>query len=126
MDDLNHLFRGGRLSRTSAIAGTLLGIKPVLYTSMDGARTVGSKVRGRQASLLAMIDRMVTNIDNPEGQTLIINHADCLKDAQFMAEEIRRRVTVKDILILPLGPVIGSHVGPGCIALFFTGRTREW
>ncbi|NMA08425.1 MAG: DegV family protein [Clostridiales bacterium] len=126
VDDLNYLYRGGRLSRTAAIAGSMLGIKPVMYTALDGKLTVGSKVRGRRASLQMIVDRMVENIVEPEKQLVLINHADCPADAEWMKQEVLKRVKVRDLKILPLGPTIGSHVGPGCIALFFTGKTRAW
>lgn len=126
VDDLGHLYRGGRLSKASAIAGTMLGIKPVMYTATDGKLTVGSKVRGRKASLKMLCDRMFENAVEPEKQDMIINHADCPEDAEWMRSYIEAHVHPKSITILPLGPIIGSHVGPGCIALFFTGKTRLW
>ncbi len=126
VDDLGHLFRGGRVSRSAAIAGTMLGIKPAMYTAQDGKLTVGAKVRGRRASLKIMCDRMLENAVEPESQTMIINHADCPEDAAWMEAYIRAHVKVGRLLILPMGPIIGSHCGPGCIALFFTGKTREW
>ncbi|MEA4824042.1 MAG: DegV family protein [Clostridiaceae bacterium] len=126
VDDLNHLFRGGRLTRTAAIAGTVLGIKPAMYTALDGKLTVGSKVRGRRASLQIMCDRMFENIIEPERQVIIINHADCPGDARWMVDYINAHVQVGKIHVLPMGPIIGTHCGPGCIALFFTGKTREW
>ncbi len=126
VNDLNHLFRGGRVSRTSAIAGTMLGIKPAMYTADDGKLTVGAKVRGRRASLQLMCDKMIANAVEPEKQTMIINHADCPDDAQWMADYIGARVKVGKLLVLPMGPIIGAHVGPGCIALFYTGRSRAW
>ena len=126
VNDLNHLFRGGRVSRTAAIAGTMLGIKPAMYTAVDGKLTVGAKVRGRRASLQVLCDRMFENAVEPEKQEMIINHADCPEDAQWMVDYIRSHGKVGSIRVLPMGPIIGSHTGPGCIALFFTGKTREW
>ena len=126
VDDLKHLYRGGRLSKASAVAGTVLGIKPVMFTAADGKLTVGSKVRGRKASLKMLCDRMLENAIEPEKQDMIINHADCASDAEWMKKYILEHTPVHSITILPLGPVIGSHVGPGCIALFFTGHTRAW
>ena len=126
IDEFYKKMRAGRVSRTSAIAGTMLGIKPAMYTADDGKLTVGAKVRGRRASLQLMCDKMIGNAIEPEKQTMIINHADCPDDAQWMVDYICARIQVGKILVLPMGPIIGAHVGPGCIALFYTGKTRAW
>jgi len=127
--DLNHLHRGGRLSKTSAIAGTLLGIKPVMYANFEGKLHVALKVRGRRAALSKLVEKCASNYvqgSDYENQVMIINHANCPEDAQWMADAVRERTGVKDIKILPMGPVIGSHVGTGCIALFYYGENREF
>lgn len=124
--DLNHLHRGGRLSKTAALAGTMLGIKPVMYTNEEGRLCVGAKVRGRKAALQMFIDKCLTVVEHPEEQVMLINHADCPEDAQWLAQALKEKLPVKDIRILPMGPVIGSHVGPGCLALFFQGSSRKF
>lgn len=124
VDDLNHLKRGGRISAATALFGTMLSIKPVMHVD-DGGRLIPvSKARGRKASLLALVDEMEKTAIEPEGQTVFISHGDCLQDAEFVAEEIRRRFGIKDIHINYVGPVIGSHSGPGTMALFFLGAPR--
>ena len=124
VDDLNHLKRGGRISAATALFGTMLSIKPVMHVDDGGHLTPVSKARGRKASLLALVDQMEKTAVDPGRQTVFISHGDCLKDAEFVAEEVRRRFGTKTIHINYVGPVIGSHSGPGTMALFFLGTER--
>ena len=124
VDDLMFLFRGGRVSRTSAWAGTLLNIKPVMHVDDEGRLIPVSKARGRKASLTALVDRMEATAIDPAGQTVFISHGDCLEDAEFVAGEVRRRLGVETVHINYVGPVIGNHSGPGTMALFFLGSER--
>ncbi len=124
VDDLNHLKRGGRVSAAAARFGTMLSVKPVLHVDDEGRLIPISKVRGRRASLLAVVDEMEKSAVDPGNQTVFISHGDCEADAQFVADEVRRRFGTKDIFINYVGPVIGSHSGPGTIALFFLGKSR--
>lgn len=124
VDDLNHLKRGGRISAATALFGTMLAIKPVLHVDDEGRLINVGKARGRKASLLALVDHMAETAIEPAGQTVFISHGDCLEDAQFVAEEVRRRFGTQDIRINYVGPVIGNHSGPGTVALFFIGEHR--
>ena len=124
VDDLNHLKRGGRISAATALFGTMLSIKPVMHVDDGGHLTPVGKARGRKASLLALVDEMEKTAIDPGEQTVFISHGDCLADAEFVAEEVRRRFGTKDIHINYVGPVIGSHSGPGTVALFFLGTVR--
>lgn len=124
VDDLNHLKRGGRVSTTAALFGTMLSIKPVLHVDDQGRLIPVSKSRGRRASLTALVDRMEQTAVDPGTQTVFISHGDCPEDAQFVADEIRRRFGTEDIRINFVGPVIGNHSGPGTMALFFLGTER--
>ena len=124
VDDLNHLKRGGRVSATAALFGTMLSIKPVLHVDDQGRLIPVSKARGRRASLTALVERMEQTAVDPETQTVFISHGDCLEDAQFVADEIRRRFGTEDIRINFVGPVIGNHSGPGTMALFFLASER--
>ncbi len=124
VDDLNHLKRGGRVSAATALLGTMLGIKPVLHVDDEGHLINMSKVRGRQAALSALVDHMAETAEKPEEQMIFISHGDCEKDARKVAEMIRERMQVKDIVINYIGPVIGAHSGPGTVALFFLGSCR--
>ena len=124
VDDLNHLKRGGRISAATALFGTMLAIKPVMHVDDEGRLIPVSKARGRKASLLALVDEMEKTAIDPKGQTVFISHGDCLEDAEFVANEVRRRFGTEDIRINYVGPVIGNHSGPGTLALFFLGRSR--
>ena len=126
IDDLNTARRSGRLSRASAVMGTLIGIKPVMYTDMDGVLSVGAKVRGRRQAINMLVDKFCEKAVNPEDQLILINQADVHDEAVYLADEIKKRVTVGKIEILPLGPVIGAHTGPGCLTLFFVGADKNW
>ena len=124
VEDLNHLKRGGRISATAALFGTMLSIKPVLHVDDAGRLIPVSKTRGRKASLLALVDHMAQTAVDPANQTVFISHGDCLADAEFVADAIRTRLGVTDIRINYVGPVIGNHSGPGTVALFFLGSGR--
>lgn len=124
VDDLNHLKRGGRVSAATALVGTMLSIKPVLHVDNEGHLISVSKARGRKASLLALVDQMEKSAIDPGQQTIFISHGDCEADAQFVADEIRKRFGTKEIHINYVGPVIGSHTGVGVVALFFVGTAR--
>ncbi|WP_097014733.1 DegV family protein [Anaerocolumna aminovalerica] len=124
VDDLNHLKRGGRVSAISAAIGTALNVKPVLHVDNEGKLIPIEKVRGRKKSLIAIADRMLETCTNPEEQTIFIGHGDAVEDAEYLAQLIKERMNVKDFVINPIGPVIGSHSGPGTIALFFFGTER--
>ncbi len=124
VDDLFHLYRGGRVSRSSAMLGSLIGIKPVLHMDNDGKLTPIGKIRGRNAALNELLKHMEKLAVSPETQTVYISHGDCLDDAEYLAAAIKRRLSVRHILINPVGPVIGSHTGQGVIALFFIGTER--
>ena len=124
VDDLNHLKRGGRVSPAVAIIGTALGIKPVMHVDDEGHLIPVSKVRGRRKSLDALVDHMVQTCTHPEGQTIFIGHGDSLEDAEYVAKLVRQKFKVKTVILNYIGPVIGSHSGPGTIALFFFGTQR--
>lgn len=124
VDDLQFLKRGGRVSAATAMLGTMLSIKPVLHVDNEGHLINMSKARGRQPSIKALVDKAAQLAIEPEGQTMFICQGDCMEDAQYLASLVRERLGVKDIHIGYTGPVIGSHSGPGTLALFFLGRER--
>lgn len=124
VDDLFHLKRGGRVSATTAVVGSMLGIKPVLHVDDEGRLINVGKVRGRQKSLDALVDHMVETAVRPEEQTVFISHGDALEDAQYVERQVRQRLGVKKTYINYIDPVIGAHSGPGTIALFFLGTHR--
>lgn len=124
VDDLNHLKRGGRVSSSVAIVGTMLSIKPIMHVDDEGRLTPVSKVKGRKKSIKVLQEKIVERIVNPEEQIIFISHGDCLEEAEHLKELITSEIKVKDVIINNVGPVIGSHSGPGTIALFFIGDSR--
>lgn len=130
VDDLNYLKAGGRVSNASALIGSVLNIKPVLYVPDKGTLDVVSKVRGRKASLKAIRDGILHDLSkiDPAGLEIHILHADCQKDAEFVRDEVKAAYPqVGEISITALGVVIGAHCGPGLIAVFYLcdGRSPE-
>lgn len=125
VEDLKYLKRGGRISSTAAIMGTMLDLKPILVIGRNGKIVPAEKVQGRKKAMRVLADRTAENIENPESQTLIIMHADCPEDAQRLEEMIRQRVpNIKAIRTIMVGPVIGAHCGPGTLASCFLGKER--
>ncbi len=125
VDDLMFLFRGGRVSKTAAWAGTLLNIKPVLHVDDEGHLIPMEKVRGRKKSLNALIDHMEKSANKPiSDQMVFITHGDCVEDAEYVAAKIKERFGVKEVVINYVDPVIGAHSGPGTMALFFLADKR--
>ncbi len=126
VDDLNHLYRGGRVSKTAAFVGTIAGIKPILHVDAQGHLTTIAKVRGRKKSLLALVDYMQEHMGSFRDKqgAIFISHGDAAEDAQFIKNEVQRRFGITNFLIHYIGPVIGAHSGPGTLALFFLGEKR--
>lgn len=122
VDDLMFLKRGGRVSAVTAVAGTMLAIKPVLHVDRDGHLINVAKARGRRASLHALFDKMKATYTG-EYKDVFISHGDCLEDAQYLASLIKDEFGI-DAVIGYVGPVIGAHSGPGTIALFYIGSER--
>ena len=124
VDDLFFLKRGGRVSAATAVLGTVLQFKPVLHVDNEGHLINMSKVRGRNASIKALLDMMKETAISPETQTVYISHGDCYDDAKTLADMITAEYGITDILINEVGPVIGAHSGPGTLALFFLAKER--
>ncbi len=125
VDDLNHLHRGGRVSKTSAVVGTVLGIKPVLHVNENGKLVPCGKVRGRKKSLDELVNKMESKTDGVANDIVYISHGDCEDDAKYVADQIKKRFGVKKFLINYIGNSIGSHSGAGTVALFFLGKNRD-
>ena len=124
VDDLFFLHKGGRVSKTTAIVGSALGIKPVLHVDDEGKLVPVGKVRGRKQSLIALVDRMVKQVQGVENDMVFISHGDCLQDAEFVRDLVREKTGVQNFMINYIGPTIGAHSGPGTVALFFMGQSR--
>ncbi len=124
VDDLHFLKRGGRVSAATAVLGSMLQIKPVLHVDDEGRLINVGKAKGRRASIKALFDHMAaTGIDLPS-QSIFISHGDCIDDAEYLKGLIVDKYHPKDVVISPVGPVIGAHSGPGTLALFFVGSAR--
>ena len=124
VDDLVYLKRGGRISAAAAFFGNMLGIKPVLRMDDEGHLVPYSKVRGRKMSLNAMADKY-GQLATDHGGIAYISHGDCMADAKYLANLIETKYGAKVELITDVGPIIGSHSGPGTVALFFPGKSRH-
>lgn len=124
VDDLHFLKRGGRISATTAVLGSMLQIKPVLHVDDEGHLINIGKARGRAASLKALVDKMEVTAIDPKDQMVFISHGDCLADAEMVAQMVRDRMGVQQVYINYVGPVIGAHSGPGTLALFYVGTER--
>ncbi|WP_251449222.1 DegV family protein [Vermiculatibacterium agrestimuris] len=124
VNDLMHLKRGGRISATTALAGTLLQIKPIIHVDDAGKLDTVDKARGRKAALDYLVKKVQDTAIDPQEQTVFLSHSDCQEDIEYVAAQLREKVGVKDVKICDIGPVIGSHTGPGCAVVFFFGQPR--
>ena len=124
VDDLMHLYRGGRVNAVSAHIGTALGIKPLLLVDEQGYLKAMNKVRGRKQALDALAKKMEELEGDMTKEMVMISHGDCLDDANYLAELIKKKFSPKEIIIGDVGPVIGSHTGPGVVTLFFFAKGR--
>ena len=124
VDDLMFLKRGGRISAATALLGTMLNIKPVLHVDDEGHLVSVSKCRGRKAALEALVKKLGTDGLPGENDTVFISHGDCIEDARYVANLCKEKYGVKEVIIGYVGGVIGSHSGPGTVALFYLGEHR--
>lgn len=124
VDDLKYLKRGGRINATEAFAATVLDIKPVIHANDKGQLEAVSKVRGRRKAIKALFEKYQQFADDPEDGMYFISHGDCRDDALLLEDMIDQRYGHKAGCITDIGPVIGSHSGPGTLALFFIGQNR--
>ncbi len=124
VNDLNFLHRGGRISKSSAVLGTLVQIKPIIHMDDAGTLQVINQVRGRKKSLQKLVDMAVEQIKGWKNDILMITHGDCLQDAEYVAGLVREKLGIDNIMINNIGTVIGSHTGPGVVALFCMGNER--
>ena len=124
VDDLMYLKRGGRISSATALVGTMLNVKPILHVDDEGHLVSVSKSRGRKASIQALAQKVSELGEGYDNSTMFISHGDCREDAEFLASILKEKYGVKDVYINYVGAVIGSHSGPGTLALFFLGSHR--
>ena len=124
VDDLVYLKRGGRISAATAVMGAMLNIKPVLHVDENGKLVSALKVRGRKSAIKALVDKLVEQGGDFDNSTVFICHADCMDDANQLADAVKAKFPGTETIIGNLGAVIGSHAGPGTLALFFLGNER--
>lgn len=124
VDDLVYLKRGGRVSAATAVLGTVLNIKPVLHVDNEGHLISMVKARGRKAAINTLVAKMGELQGDWDNSTVFICHADAMEDAEKLAALVKEKYGVKDAFIGNLGAVIGSHAGPGTLALFFMGSQK--
>lgn len=126
VDDLYHLYRGGRVSKTAAFVGTVINLKPMLHVDDEGHLIPLSKVRGRKKSLIALVDAMEQQIGSwrDKNDIIFISHGDALEEAEYVASLVKERLGYDSFLINYVGSTIGAHSGPGTMALFYMGDYR--
>ncbi len=124
VDDLYFLKRGGRVSGATAVVGSLLQVKPVMHMDDEGHLIKVTTARGRKASIHALFKKVEETAIDPEKQVMFISHGDCLEDAEYLANMLKEKLHVPEVHINYVGPVIGSHSGPGTLAMFFVGQQR--
>ncbi len=124
-DDLFHLHRGGRVSKTAAIMGSALGIKPMIYVNDEGKLIPYSKSRGKKAALNQMAEKLAKDIVGHKNDIIFISHSDALADAEYLRDLIREKTGMKNFLIHYIGPTIGAHTGVGTVAVFYMAESRH-
>lgn len=126
VDDLKYLYKGGRISKTVAILGTLINVKPVLHVDDNGKLVPMSNVRGRKKALNSLVDNMAAQLGrlSSKNDCVFIGHADCPEDAQYVADKVKERFGLEATIIDSISPTIGAHSGPGTVALFHLGESR--
>ncbi|MGI6004765.1 MAG: DegV family protein [Christensenellales bacterium] len=124
VDNLIYLKRTGRISSTAATMGTMLNVKPILSVDKEGALKSVAKAKGRKKAVHYLFDRLEEQVEDPENQYCVIVQADCMDEAQALKKKIEQRFNFKQIILRDIGPVVGSHAGPGSLALMFMGGER--
>ena len=123
VDDLFHLYRGGRVSRSSAVLGSMVGIKPIIRVNEEGKLEVIGKVRGRKKAIQTIIKDLMERIRDGE-KTVFISHGDCLEEAEAIKQKLITDYGMENVQIEYVGPVIGAHTGVGVLAVFALANSR--
>ncbi len=125
VDDLFHLHRGGRVSKATAVLGTMVKIKPIIHVDDEGKLIVIGKERGRRKSLINLVERMEKQVGDYKNDIVMIVHGDCEEDAEFVKNLVEERLGIHKFMINGIGTVIGSHTGPGVVGLLFMGNKEK-
>ena len=123
-DDLSHLKRGGRISATTALVGTMLNIKPIIYVNEEGKLINTAKVRGRKAAIDFLVKKAQELGEGYDNETMFVAHGDCPEDAAALEAALKEKCGVKNVITGYVGPVIGAHTGPGVLVVCFMGTQR--
>ncbi|MBO4497372.1 MAG: DegV family protein [Lachnospiraceae bacterium] len=124
VEDLKYLYRGGRISKSVAILGTLINVKPVLHVDNEGRLVPMSNVRGRKKSLNTLVANMAAQIGDYKNEIIFIGHGDSLEDAEYVRDKVKEQFGIESFIVDFISPTIGAHSGPGTIALFHLGESR--
>ncbi len=124
VEDLKYLYRGGRISKSVAILGTLINVKPVLHVDNEGRLVPMSNVRGRKKSLNTLVANMAAQIGDYKNEIIFIGHGDSIEDAEYVRDKIKEQFGIDSFIVDYISPTIGAHSGPGTIALFHLGESR--
>ncbi len=124
VDEMFYLYRNGRITKSTYLVARFAKIKPIMHTDDEGKLTAIDKVVGRKRALSTIIDKVVETIDEPEKQYVYISHGDCIKEAEYVRDELSKRIKVKGFYIGYISPVIGVHSGPGTLAVFYLSKHR--
>lgn len=124
VDNLFHLHRGGRVSKTTAIVGSILKIKPIMHVNNEGKLIAIGKAMGRKKSLSTLVENLFASADMDENDPIFISHGDCIEDVEYVKNLILSRRPNTQIVVNEIGAVIGTHSGPGTLAIFNKGKSR--
>lgn len=126
VDDLQWLRKGGRLSNASAIVGSLLSIKPLIYLPEDGTLVAYEKVRGRKKALRTLLESVIRDVGEAEDMEFIVGHSDTPEEGEAWRETVKEQFPrAKSVELMELGPTIGSHIGPGFISIVYLAKERR-
>ena len=124
VDDLDHLYRGGRINKATAVVGGALGIKPLLHMDLEGKLNTYAKERGRRKALQSMAQEMAKRTVGYQNPIAYICHGDCEEDANLLADLVHQKTGVGQVMVTSIGATIGAHTGPGVIGLVFLGNPK--
>ena len=126
VDNLFDLWRGGRLSKSSAVLGTLIAVKPFMKVDNEGKLIVDRKLRGRKKALDHLVDNMEAQIGSKRSDNFVIGvcHGDCEEDAQYVEDQVKERFGISNFIVSNVGPMIGTHTGASLVVLAFLGEGR--
>ncbi|MGB4659580.1 MAG: DegV family protein [Mobilitalea sp.] len=124
VDDLHHLVRGGRLSKSMATIGSVLHIQPLLHVDNNGKLSSIGNIRGRKKALNVLANNMVKKTKGLKLDIVFISHADCISDAKYVADRVKNKYNIENIMITEISPTIGAHTGAGAVVISYYANER--